>query len=366
MNRRKLLKLIFIISLIYYSTTNNAISIEKQVEEKALFWERLKSNFVQCKLCPRYCIILPGKRGYCRVRENQNGELFALSYGKPVALHVDPIEKKPFFHFFPGTTVLSLATAGCNLHCKFCQNWQISQSSVEELDYQKLTAEEIIRQAKSVHTPSIAFTYTEPTVFFEYMLEIAKKAKEKGFYTCMHSNGYINPEPLRQLAKYLDAANIDLKGFSEQYYSKICEGSLAPVLASLKILKEEGVHLEITNLLISGYNDDRKTLRKMCLWIKEQLGEDTPLHFSRAYPMYKLPGIVPTPVELLEEAQRIAYECGLKYVYIGNVPGHFGEHTVCPECKKIIIKRIGYTIKEMHIKDGRCAFCRCTIHGRWE
>jgi pyruvate formate lyase activating enzyme len=333
---------------------------------EALFYQKLDNQKVQCRLCPRYCEILPEKKGYCRVRMNQNGKLVSLAYGKPVAIHIDPIEKKPLFHFLPSQTAFSLATAGCNLNCKFCQNWEISQGRPDELSFTALSPQELVDKAKASLSPVMAFTYTEPTVFYEYMLEIAQLARSQGLRTVMHSNGYINADPLRGLAKYLDAANIDLKGFKEEYYAKICEGSLAPVLKSLKILKEEGVHLEITNLLLAGFNDDAESITKMCAWIKDNLGAETPLHFSRFFPMYKLLGLNPTPVAVLETARKIALDCGLKYVYIGNVPGHSAENTFCPQCGKIVIKRSGYMVQEIDLLDGQCKFCRENIRGVWK
>ncbi|MCX5709057.1 MAG: AmmeMemoRadiSam system radical SAM enzyme [Candidatus Omnitrophica bacterium] len=333
---------------------------------EALFYQKLDNKKVKCQLCPRYCVILPGKRGYCRVRENQDGRLVSISYAKPVAIHIDPIEKKPLFHFLPSKTAFSVATAGCNLNCKFCQNWEISQGRPEELSFTSLTPQELVNKAKESFSPAVAFTYTEPTVFYEYMLETAQLARSLGLKNVMHSNGYINEQPLRRLAKYLDAANIDLKGFKEEYYAKICEGSLEPVLKSLKVLKEEGVHLEITNLVLSGFNDDPESITRMCIWIKDNLGAQTPLHFSRFFPMYKLLGLNPTPVETLENAGKIAINCGLKYVYVGNVPGHSAENTFCPKCGKIVIKRSGYIVQELNLLDGKCKFCGEKIEGVWE
>jgi pyruvate formate lyase activating enzyme len=322
---------------------------------------------VQCLLCPRRCTISSGARGFCGVRENRDGILYTLSYAKPVSLNdIDPIEKKPLFHFLPATKTFSVATAGCNLKCKFCQNWTISQRRPEEVDYAYLNPQELVTLAKKSGRPTIAYTYTEPTIFYEYMFETAQLAKIQGIKNIMHSNGYINEEPLRQLAKYLDAANIDLKGFTDEYYAKLTEGSLEPVLKSLKILKEEGVHLEITNLVISGYNDDFEVIRKMCLWIKENLGEDTPIHFSRARPEYKLLSIINTPIETLQKARSIALDCGLKYVYIGNVAGHPAENTYCPKCKNTLIARQGiFVVSEVNIVDGKCKFCGEKIEGVW-
>lgn len=342
------------------------VAFSKEKLKEALYYDKLDNKFVQCRLCPRSCTIPPGSRGFCGVRENRDGALYALSYARPVAIHIDPIEKKPLFHFLPGSTAFSIATAGCNLRCKFCQNWEISQRKPEEVDYIYLEPKDLIQRVKDSGSPTLAYTYTEPTIFYEYMLESAKLARAEGIKNIMHSAGFINEEPLRGLAKYLDAANIDLKGFKEDYYRQMTEGGLEPVLRALKILKEEGVHLEITNLVLSGYNDDPETMTKMCLWIKENLGADTPLHFSRFFPMYKLVSLQPTPVETLEKARAIALGCGLKYVYIGNVAGHPAENTYCPKCKEILAERRGvFLISGINIVDGKCKFCGEKIAGVW-
>jgi pyruvate formate lyase activating enzyme len=338
----------------------------KTDSQEALFYEKLSNKTVQCQLCPRRCVILNGLRGFCGVRENQGGILYTLVYAKPVSLTLnDPVEKKPLFHFLPSSLTFSLATAGCNLRCKFCQNWDISQRLPEEVGYIYLKPPDLIEKVKASGRQIIAFTYTEPTIFYEYMLEVAKLARAQGIRNVMHSNGYINEKPLRALARYLDAANIDLKGFTQDYYAKMSEGSLAPVLESLKILKEERVHLEITNLVLPGHNDDEKSIITMCLWIKDNLGADTPLHFSRFMPMYKLIGLNPTPVETLEKARRIALDCGLKYVYIGNVSGNEAENTYCPKCRKIAIRRVGFTVTEINILEGKCKFCGEGLAGVW-
>jgi pyruvate formate lyase activating enzyme len=335
-------------------------------EKEALFYQKLENKIAQCQLCPRGCVIAAGRRGFCGVRENQDGTLYTLVYARPVAIHIDPIEKKPLFHFLPSTAAFSIATAGCNLKCKFCQNWEISQARPEEIEYIHIEPQDLLKKVKASGSPTIAYTYTEPTIFYEYMLEVAQLAKKEGIRNIMHSNGYINEAPLRQLAKYLDAANIDLKGFSDDYYHKLTEGTLEPVLKSLKILKEEGVHLEITNLVLSGFNDDPDTIRKMCVWIKENLGPDVPLHFSRFFPMYKLVSLNATPLETLEKARQIALDCGLKYVYIGNLAGHPAENTYCPKCKRIVIERRGYFILQNNLEDGKCKFCGEKIEGVWK
>jgi pyruvate formate lyase activating enzyme len=363
--RRFLLKVFALLTLLAACLFTGS-NFAGQPLKEALYYNKLDNNNVQCQLCPRRCFIPPGKRGFCRVRENRDGKLYALVFGETVAIHIDPIEKKPLFHFLPSTTAFSIATAGCNLRCKFCQNWEISQSSPEEAKSVHIEPSELVKKIKESGSPTIAYTYTEPTIFFEYMLETAKLAKKEGIRNVMHSCGFINEEPLRELAKYLDAANIDLKGFSDDYYRELTEGSLEPVLNSLKVLKEEGVHIEITNLILPGYNDSDEMLIKMCLWIKDNLGPDTPVHFSRFFPMYKLLSLNPTPVQTLEKARKIALDCGLKYVYIGNVAGNPAENTYCPKCKKLLIERKGYFIVQNNIENGHCKFCGEKIEGIWK
>lgn len=363
--QRFLLVLFSFIFLTILSRFLPKIIAQQQLKE-ALFYEQIDNNVVQCSLCPRRCIIPDGRRGFCQVRENKEGKLYTLVYAKPVAIHIDPIEKKPLFHFLPGSSAFSIATAGCNLRCKFCQNWEISQAKPEELDYQYLEPSDLIEKVKQSGAHTIAYTYSEPTIFYEYMLDVAKLAKKEGIRNVMHSAGYINEVPLRQLAKYLDAANIDLKGFSNEYYSDMSEATLEPVLNTLKILRDEGVHLEITNLLLPGFNDDEDSITKMCLWIKDNLGEDTPLHFSRFFPMYKLLSLNPTPVESLKLAKKIANDCGLKYVYIGNLAGNPAESTYCPNCKKILVERRGYFVVQNNIEDEKCKFCGEKIAGIWK
>lgn len=357
----------FILGLLLFFALILSATFAEPVLKEALFYQKLDGKNVQCGLCPRKCVILPQGRGFCQARENKDGKLYTLSFAKAVSINdVDPIEKKPLFHFLPSTRTFSVATAGCNMRCKFCQNWEISQKPPEEIEYTYIEPEVLVEMARKSGRPTIAYTYTEPTIFYEYMLETARLARQQGLKNVIHSNGFINEEPLRKLSKYLDAANIDLKGFSEDYYAKLTEGSLEPVLNSLKILKSEGVHIEITNLLLAGYNDDPEVLKKMCLWIRDNLGADTPLHFSRFFPMYKLVALSPTPVESLEKAKAIALDCGLKYVYIGNVAGNAGENTYCPKCKKMLIERRGYFIVQNDIVDGKCKFCGEKIAGIWK
>ncbi len=341
--------------------------LAQDLTKEASFYEKLDNDLVQCQLCPRRCVIAPGKRGFCGVRENRNGKLFSLVYARPCSLNIDPIEKKPLFHFLPGSSAFSIATAGCNLRCLFCQNWQISQVKPEQVKSIYLQPRELVERVKQTGALTIAYTYTEPTIFYEYMLDVAKLARSQGIRNIMHSNGFINETPLRELSKYLDAANIDLKGFSQKYYSEMSMGNLDSVLNSLKILKQEGVWVEITNLILPGYNDDPETIVKMCLWIKQNLGEDTPIHFARFHPMYKMLSLNSTPIVTLEQARKIAFDCGLSYVYIGNVPGHPGEDTYCPKCGKILIKRSGYSITGVNLDEqGRCKFCGERISGVWK
>jgi pyruvate formate lyase activating enzyme len=332
----------------------------------ARYWEKLQDTVIQCRLCPRKCVIQDGSRGFCTVRINKGGTLYTLGYGNPVAIHIDPIEKKPFFHVSPGARVYSLAVAGCNMRCLFCQNWQISQAKPDDAESYSMTPQDIVDAAFKENCKFIAYTYTEPTVFFEYMLDIAKRARQKGIKNTMHSCGYINPEPLKELLTYMDAVNIDLKGFNEQFYRKMgAFAELPPVLDTLKTIQAQGVWLEITNLVIPGQNDSPEEIRAMCVWIKENLGKEVPVHFSRFMPAFKLANLPPTPIEKLEEAYGIARETGLAYVYIGNVPAHPQENTYCPHCKKILVSRVGYEIKAMHIKNGTCVYCGSLIAGRW-
>jgi len=278
---------------------------------------------------------------------------------------MDPIEKKPLFHFFPGTGILSLATAGCNFRCLNCQNWEISQASPFELKQYDLGPADVIHQALKHQTNSIAFTYTEPTVFYEYMLEIATLAHKEGLKTVMISNGYINKKPLLELCPVLDAANIDLKAFGDQLYHQLTGGRLQPVLDTLKALKEKEVWLEITQLLIPSYSDDPAMIETMCHWLIENGFQDTPLHFSRFFPMYKLSQITPTPTTSLVRAKDIAVAAGMKYVYIGNMPGLHGENTHCSHCHKLVIEREGYEVNQYNLKAGCCSYCGEPVAGVW-
>jgi len=340
---------------------------EKISPREASYYVQLSGNRVQCQLCPNQCILRDGERGICRVRQNIGGKLSTLVYGQPCALAIDPIEKGPIFHMTPGAKSLVVATAGCNLNCKYCQNWQFALVKPEETRNYDLPPEKAVQLALDNGCEAIVFTYSEATVSYEYMLDVAKLAKERGLKTVLITAGYINPKPLRQLCRYLDAIKVDLKGFTEDFYKRVCSAELQPVLKTLKVIKEEGVCLEIVNLVVPTLNDDIGQIRQMCKWIRENLGRDTPLHFSRFWPSYKLLNLMPTPVEVLEQAIQVAKDAGLKYVYIGNVPGHEAANTYCPKCGKCLVKRIGYAaVGENNIVDGKCKFCGERIPGVWK
>lgn len=334
--------------------------------KEAMYYEALGREAVRCALCPKRCWVGNHGRGYCEVRENVDGSFYTLVFGNPCALHTDPIEKKPLFHFLPSTEALSLATAGCNIECKYCQNWHISQAIPEDTYNYDLPPRSVVELAEKEECTSIAYTYTEPMVFYEYVLETSRLAREKGIRNVLVTNGFINPEPLEELCDYVDAANVDLKGFTEDFYNSVCSGTLKDVLSSLRIYRRRGVHLEITNLLIPTKNDDMQLVKEMCRWIQKELGEGVPLHFSRFYPMYKLKNLYLTPVETLESARAVAMETGLHYVYIGNVPGHSAENTYCPSCGKLVVGRTGFLVHKYNLDHGRCKFCNHTIPGIWE
>lgn len=321
---------------------------------------------VQCQLCPRKCILREGERGDCRVRINLEGKLQTLVYGNPCAVHVDPIEKKPLYHVLPTTGAFSIATAGCNLHCKYCQNWQISQRPPEETHNYNLPPEKVVSAAIKAQCRSIAYTYSDPVIFYEYTLDTAKLAQKQGILNILVTAAYIEKDPLLELCPYINAANVDLKGITNEYYKKIASGTLAPVLNAIKIMKKQGIWIELTNLIVPTWNDNENNIRDLCRWIVDNTGVDTPLHFSRFWPTHQLKNLPPTPVESLTMAREIAYREGLNYVYVGNVSGHAGNNTYCPTDKKIVIKRRGYMILENNIINGKCKFCGTTIPGIWE
>ena len=318
---------------------------------------------VECTLCPKTCRLAPGQRGDCRVRYNDEGKLYSLVYGKVCAVHVDPVEKKPMFHFLPGSGAFSVATAGCNLHCLFCQNWEISQTDPEDANNTDLPPEKTVALAVRSGCASIAYTYSEPVVFYEYVEDTSTLAKKRGIRNIMVTAGFINTGPLRRLCQVVDGANVDLKGFTEKYYREVCFGNLRTVLDTLVTMREEGVVLEVTNLIVPTMNDDMTMIREMCRWMASELGEEVPIHFSRFTPMYKLKDLPPTPVNTLRRARETALDAGLKYVYTGNVPGDPGEDTFCPYCGKLVIDRYGYRILKNDVVNGKCGYCGEAIYG---
>lgn len=320
---------------------------------------------VQCEICPRACVLKPGQAGNCRIRVNVDGELTLTTYGYPCAVHVDPVEKKPLFHFLPGSRAFSIATVGCNLHCKNCQNWEISQASPDEVPANQLPPKALVEMAKRYECESIAYTYTDPVVFYEYAYDTSVIAKENGVKNILVTAGYINEKPWRKLCKVVDAANIDLKGFSNEFYLDVCEATLKPVLDGLVHAKKAGVVVEVTNLLIPGLNDGDKTLNDLCKWVRGHMGVDTPLHFSRFTPRYKMRNLPATPVKTLRKAADIAKSHGLDFVYMGNVLEPGAENTYCPKCGTELVARKMFTISKNVIKNGACPKCGKEIYGLW-
>lgn len=333
--------------------------------KEVMFYRKLDKKKVQCTTCFRTCSVPPGGRGFCRVRENIEGKYYSLVYAKPSAVHVDPIEKEPQLHMLPGTEILCFGTVGCNFKCRHCHNWHLSQSSPGDLTTYDLPPERVVEIALEEKIPTISFTYNEPTAFYEYVYDIAVLARKKGLRILWHSNGAMNPKPLRKLLKYTDAVTIDLKGFTKKAYQN-SSAVLEPVLKTLKTIKQKGKWLEIVNLVVPTVNDDLDDIRRMCEWIEENLGAETPLHFSRFFPNYKLKHLDPTPIRFLESARKTALDAGLHYVTIGNVPGHEYNSTFCPKCGKRLIHRTHFQVHKNNVVDGRCRFCRHEIPGMWE
>ena len=319
---------------------------------------------IRCVLCPKGCELAPGETGDCHVRRNVDGRIRCLTYSHPCSVNIDPVEKKPLYHFLPGSTILSIATAGCNLHCKQCQNWQISQTL--HTGTQPLYPEDVASLALERKCPAVAYTYTEPLVSYEYTSDCCRSVHEAGLKNVLVTAAFINPDPLRDICRYVDAANVDLKSFSDEFYRDICDARLKPVLKALKIMKASGVMLEITNLLIPTLNDSIDETRRLCDWIVENLGTETPLHFSRFFPQNQLQHLPPTPAETIRQARKIALNSGLQFVYVGNMADREGESTRCPACSKLIIERSGYQVSSLLGADGTCPNCREHIHGIWK
>jgi pyruvate formate lyase activating enzyme len=356
--------------------------------KEASHYLKLGKN-AQCKVCPNNCLLGPGDRSHCRNKVNRDGTLYTMAYGNPCTLHVDPVEKKPLYHFLPGSRTFSLATSGCVFRCLNCQNWEISQKKPEETkqaggpvfrlrpplpatlslaDLQRLSLfpEDAAAVTEALGCPSISYTYSEPTAYYEYLVDTCKAARARRLRNIVVTCGSIEERPLRELGPWVDAAHVDLKGFDEETYRKLNSGKLQPVLNTLKTYKELGVWFEIINLIVPTYTDNLDTIRRMCGWLAEKLGPDVPLHFSRFHPQHKLAHLPPTPVEVLVKARELARATGLHYVYIGNVPGleHAGT-TYCPQCKKAVVERDIFAVTALRLENGQCKFCQGKIAGRW-
>jgi len=334
---------------------------------EASYYQKAENDTVTCQLCFRSCQIDPGERGYCGVRENQEGILKTLVFGNMAAVTFGPVEKKPLHQYLPGAQANNYGTAGCNLNCKFCHNYRLSQHKLEELDnYESLSPENALERARSRRVDLLSFTYNEPTVFYEFMLETGRLARKEGLGVNVNTNAMLQEEPLKELLEVADSATVDLKGFSREFYREVCDGELEPVLRNLKLIKEQNVWLEIVNLVIPELNDDPEEIREMCCWIREELGADVPVHFNRFMPSYKLTDLPSTPVSRLEEARKIAVEEELNYVYVGNVPGHEFNRTYCPDCGITVIDRHHFSIRMTNIEEGRCGECGYQLAGVWK
>jgi pyruvate formate lyase activating enzyme len=346
-------------------TFSKLVSARNSLIKEARWWRSACAG-VQCLLCPFECFLPEGVRGLCHVRQNVSGKLVTLVYAQPISVHIDPIEKKPIYHLLPGSKAYSLATVGCNLHCAFCQNWEISQTCPEQALGSPMPPSMIVERAMASGCRSVAYTYSEPTVFYEYVYDTALLAKQNGLKNVMVSGGYINPKPLAQLAPLFDVIKIDLKGFNEAFYRKIVGGELRFVLRTLLELKRQNTLIEIVNLVVPTLNDNKEEIEKMCKWIVKELGPETPVFFSRFTPQYKLQNLPPTPIETLEQAYKIARESGILYAYIGNVPGHPAESTYCPTCGNVLIKRYGFAVLSNKLAPGGfCPYDHTKIPGIW-
>lgn len=332
---------------------------------EAMFYRQLHDKTIQCQVCFRQCVVQDGDVGFCLNKRNMEGRYYSLVYGHPLALQIDPIEKEPSFHMLPGATIFCTGTASCNQRCKFCQNWELSQRAQWEVVSYDATPEQVVHMALMEGCDAVSFTYNEPTVFYEQMFETAAIAKERGLGALFHTNGTMNPEPLAGILDIMDAITVDLKAFTPEFYQEISSSELWPVLRTLENVRKTDKHLEIVNLVIPTKNDDLGDIRRMCVWIRDHLGEDTPLHFTRFFPAYKFQRLPPTPVETLEQAAAIAGEEGLKYVYIGNVPGHKRNSTFCPACHEIIIARAHFFVFSVDVVEGKCRYCGESIPGVW-
>jgi pyruvate formate lyase activating enzyme len=341
-------------------------SNDAQFVVEAKFYQKLPNRKIKCKLCPRECAVGDKERGYCGARENRGGTYYSLVHSRVCAAHVDPIEKKPLFHYLPGTNAFSIATAGCNVNCKFCQNWEISQSRPEQVPSNYAPPQRVAQMARQYDCPTIAYTYSEPVIFSEYLMDTADAGHEAGVCSIVVSNGYMQQDSLKHAYAKMYSVKIDVKAFTESYYANVVTGELKPVLDSIVTLRKMGKWTEIVYLVLPTLNDSDTEFRGLAAWIKTNLGPDVPLHFTQFHPEYLLKNLPITPVPTLERAKAIADAEGLHYVYIGNVPGHPAQNTYCPQCRKLLVERVGFTASQMLIrKNGACPFCRHHIPGIW-
>jgi len=327
------------------------------MRKEAKFWKSIQNKDVQCLLCAHNCKIKEGKRGVCGVRENDDGRLYTLIYGSYSSMAADPIEKKPLFHFYPGTNALSFGTAGCNFKCDHCQNYGISTARPEDIHMREMTPEDAVKLIKQYDCKGISWTYNEPAIWYEFTFDASKLAKKQGFYTCYVTNGYINEEPLREISPYLDAMNVDVKAFNDDFYKKICKAKLEPVKHTCELAKELDIHIEVTYLVIPEHNDSIEEIRSFCKWVVEKLGMETPVHFSRFHPDYKMTGVPATPFDKLKRSFEVAKESGILYPYMGNVPHGDYENTFCPKCGNTCIERYIFSGNVVGLTDSRCAKC---------
>jgi pyruvate formate lyase activating enzyme len=345
--------------------TGRPVETGREVElsrARARWWKTSESQVV-CGLCPRACRVGEGQRGACGVRENRGGQYQTLVYGRPCAMHLDPIEKKPFYHVLPGQTAFSLGAPGCNFACKFCQNWEISQARPEQVPTFDAPPSKIVSLARARGAPTIACTYSEPTVWSEYVYDIAKTAKPLGLRTLLVSNGFIQPQPMQDLMGVLGAVKIDLKAFTETFYRDQCRGELKPVLDTLRLLVKRKVWTEIVMLVIPGLNDGATDTRALVRFVRDELGPEVPLHLTRFHPSYRLMNVPSTPVSTLTRLRDLAQAEGLRFVYVGNVPGHPGNHTYCPSCRQLLIRRVGIAVVTNRLQAGKCPNCGRPIPG---
>jgi pyruvate formate lyase activating enzyme len=333
--------------------------------KEGFLYKKLGKNKVVCGICPNRCVLSPGDRSVCRSKVNLNGKLYSLAYGNPCSINTDPVEKKPLYHFKPQTKAFSLATTGCNFRCLNCQNFEISQAKPDEVRHYELFPSDAVKQAIRAGAASIAYTYSEPITFFEYMIDTSRAARENGIHNVWVSNAYINKKPLLELCKVLDGASLNFKSFDDAVYRKLNGGRLQPVLNTFKTLHQHKIHFEMIHLVVPGYVDDDDKVKKMCGWILENLGPNYPLHFLRFFPRYKLDRLPPTPVSTLTRFRKLAMQAGIHYVYVGNVAKHEGNDTFCHNCKKRIIARRGYFVPEYNLVGDRCRFCNTVIPGIW-